>query len=159
MIFSIFMLAVFVFYTGLTSLFSLQSSSTVPPTAILQSVSEAQLFTSYRNAVTAYALSHSSVTGTVPVASIQGSLAPGQVMPSSYTNNIVLTSSGKGQIIYAWGSLAQSSVYQIVNALQGDPSIGTVSGTQWISPVYGSLGTPPAYVPDKSVLSVVQIGY
>lgn len=158
--FSIFLLAVFVFYTGLSSLFSLQSQSTVPPQAMLQSVSEAQLFISYRNAVGAYVLSHTSFTGTVPDASLQSYLAPGQVIPSGFSNNVVMTSSGKGQISYAWGNLAQSSVYFIAQALQGDPSVGIVSGAQWISPVYGSIGLPlPAYIPDKAVLSVVQVGY
>lgn len=159
MAYGVFLIAVFSMLTGLVSVATLNSKATIPSSTALQSSANADVFVSYRNALTQYVTANKSFTGQITTSVIQSSLAPGQSIPTGFSNIVVATASGNGRIVYTWASLPQGAIYDVVKVLQGDPSVGVVSGTQWISPAYGVLGTPPAYVPDQAVLSAVQIGF
>lgn len=114
---------------------------------------EGQVFIAYRNACANYAIANSAFTGSIPQNAVP--MPPGILIPSGYANTVAAV--GGGRQVRVWANLPSGSVYQAVNALGGDMSIGQVQGTQWVSPVYGNLGVTPTGVPSGDALSVIQL--
>jgi len=143
-----------VFWTGLNAVQSTQNANSTPPATQIIANTSGQSFYAYRNAVLTYSIAHPATTGNIATGSL--TLPPG-ALPSGIGNNIA--TSGNGRIVYAWATLPPNVVNTLVQGLQGDPSIGTVNGTQWISPVYGpQTVTVPNYVPNGAALSIQKIG-
>lgn len=147
-----------IFFLGMNALSANQSRQLGTPTTQVIAQVSAQAFASYRNAVGSYMIANPAFTGIVPPASLVPYLAPNQPIPVGAANQINLTASGSGRIAYAWIALPPGAAFSMIESLGGDASIGVVSGTQWVSPVYGVEGVPPTFVPNGSALSMVQVG-
>ena len=165
MIFWLMPMIVVVFWAGMNTLAEYQSVQNVSPAAQTAAQSQAATFVGYRNAVGSYVAANPAFTGSVPTSSLAFWLAPGQPLPNGSGNQVVATPSGNGRIIYSWAQASPlqgaspGMTYAAAQLTGGDASIGQVSGTQWISPIYGVQAlTVPAFVPDDDVLSVVQTG-
>ncbi len=165
MIFWLMPMVVVVFWAGMNSLAEYQSAQNAQPTTQTTAQSQAASFVGYRNAVGNYVAANPSFTGSVPASSLASWLAPWQSLPNGVGNQVTATPSGNGRIIYSWAQASPllgaspGMTYAAAQLTGGDASIGQVSGTQWISPIYGVQAlTVPAFVPDGDILSVVQIG-
>ncbi|CDQ12054.1 conserved hypothetical protein [Acidithiobacillus ferrivorans] len=105
-----------------------------------------------------YASANPAFTGSVPASSL--ALPGGMPLLQGADNQITATASGQGRIITCWATLPASAVFQTIKNMNGDASMGLVSGTQWSSPVYGPMGNLPSgvQVPNGDAVSIVQIG-
>lgn len=145
-----------IFFSGLIALQDTTNQNALPPTKQLLADNSGQAFLAYRNALLTYITANPTLTGTIATNLL--TLPAGQTLPPGTSNNVIVTPGG-GRIIYAWATLPPNTLNTLSNLQSGDPSLGLVNGTQWISPAYGIQATVvPAYVPNGSVLSILQIG-
>ena len=159
MIFWLLPILVVAFWTGMTAIANYQSGSIMPSPKQVSAMSAGQAFLGYRNAVEGYMAANPSFTGNIPYASLVSWLAPGQPLPPGAGNQVNLTPSGFGKIMYSWAQAVPGEAWAAVSTTGGDASIGMVSGTQWISPIYGVQNwVVPSFVPNGDILSVVQTG-
>lgn len=146
-------------WAGLVDIEQYQSAAMLPGKAGVAALSSGQLFLMYRNAVGSFEAANPTFTGVVSVTSLAPWLAPGSPIPPGFGAEITATPSGNGKIMYAWAQEAAGEALAIVRATGGDASVGTVSGVDWISPVYGVESTSvPSFVPNGSLLSIIQTG-
>lgn len=160
MIYELLPLIVGIFWLGMSQLAQYQAEQNLPSSSITTVAQDAASeFIDYRNAVASYLAQNPGFAGSVPASGIAPFYPPGMVLPSAAGNMITATASGNGSIIYAWSQSLPVEAAAAVQMLGGDASIGMVSGSQWISPIYGVQNWPvPAFVPDGDILSIIQIG-
>ncbi|QQD72000.1 exported protein of unknown function [Acidithiobacillus ferrivorans] len=158
MIFWILPMLLAVFMVSAQGLARNQADAVLPPVAQVSAAAVGQDFVAYRNAVGVYASANPAFTGSVPASSL--ALPGGMPLLQGADNQITATASGQGRIITCWATLPASAVFQTIKNMNGDASMGLVSGTQWSSPVYGPMGNLPSgvQVPNGDAVSIVQIG-
>lgn len=158
MIFWILPMLLSVFLVGAGMLVHGQAIAVLPPAAQTSAAAMGQGFVAYRNAVGSYVTQNPSFTGSVPAGSL--ALPGGMPLPPGAGNQVTTTPSGLGRIVTSWAALPPSAVYQTAKGMNGDASLGRAGGTQWVSPVYGNMGSLPSgvQVPNGDAVSIVQIG-
>lgn len=158
MIFWILPMLLSVFLVGAGMLVHGQANAVLPPAAQTSATAMGQGFVAYRNAVDAAVTQNPDFTGSVPAGIL--ALPSGMPLPPGAGNQVTATPSGAGRIVTSWAALPPSSVFAVVKGMNGDASLGRASGTQWVSPVYGNMGSLPSgvQVPSGDAVSIVQIG-
>ncbi len=157
MIYALYTFSIALFWTGLISVQNTTNQSAQPSTVQTIADNAGITFLAYRNALLTYITANPTLTGTIATNTL--ALPAGLTLPPGTGNNVIATASGNGRIIYAWATLPTGTLATLTNAQQGDPSLGIVNGTQWISPVYGpNAAVAPVFAPNRSTLSVQQIG-
>jgi hypothetical protein len=129
-----------------------------PPTYALQMNSDATTFLAYRNAVTSYMQVNPSFTGTVPATSLSGQFSAAFLVTAG---NYISATGSSGRVITSWAKVSNGTVQQAVTQAGVDASIGTSSGSTWVTAAPGMVTSPVALttpVPAGDIVSVIQIG-
>jgi hypothetical protein len=129
-----------------------------PSTYALQASSDATTFLAYRDAVTSYMQANPSFTGTVNAASLSGQF-PATFLAGA--GNYVSPTGNTGRVITCWANVPTGTVQQAVTQAGVDASIGTSSGSTWVSAAPSAVATPaPLSTPVNpgDIVSVIQIG-
>jgi len=129
-----------------------------PAKYTLQMTSDATTFLAYRNAVASYLQAQPSFTGTVPAASLSGQFSTTFLASAG---NFISATGTSGRVITCWAKVSSGTVQQAVTQAGVDASIGTSSGSTWVSAAPGAVTSPVALttpVPAGDIVSVIQIG-
>ncbi|ETC99460.1 type IV pilus biogenesis protein PilM [Asaia sp. SF2.1] len=109
-------------------------------------------FLAYKNAVQFYVSDHPGLeSGAIPLSAL--ALDSGVTTLISPGNTIIR--SDAGTTIVTWAAPQAGLIDAVMQASQGDRSIGTSSGTRWSTPYFGDMGSIPAPVPTGDIVSVV----
>ncbi len=129
-----------------------------PSRAAQQRTAEAGEFLSYRDAVTNYAVSHPAFVGAVPLTSLSGSYS---ATFASGAGNFVTSAGTNARVITSYAAVAGGTVAAAIKQSGGDASIGTSSGSTWVSAGPGASVAPQPLntsVPAGDIVSVLEIG-
>lgn len=149
---------IFVAFLGLnvTSAFYEKRLSSQPPAAA--AATGAQNFISYKNAVVNFLRANPGFSGTIPAQSL-AMYMPG-VQPGSLSemgNNIAINPSGGVTIIAYVQAMVPGTAAAALSVSQGDASIGTSVGGQWVSVVSPAASGVQTGLPDGTLTYVMQV--
>lgn len=151
-------------FIGIAAIEHDQSTATPAANVAPATTSIGQDFMMYRNAVVAYAETNASAgaSGNFSVAAASMTFPPGlssEDVPAG-ADNLITPGAGGARIVYVWAPAPSGTVAQTVAAMDGDLSIGRITGANWSTPSLGTMGAipEPGAMPSGDMISVVQLG-
>lgn len=148
----------FVAFLGLnaTSAFYEKKLSSQPPAAA--AATSAQNFISYKNAVVNFLHANPGFTGTIPAQSLAMYMPGVQTSAlSSMGNSIVNNPAGGATITVYAQAMVPGVTAAALSVSQGDASIGTSVGGQWVSAVSPAASGIQTGLPDGTLTYVMQV--
>lgn len=132
-------------------------SSINPTMSTALVLSNGQKFIDYRSAVGTYLQSNPAFTGTVTSAMLS---AQGTQFTATFladVGNYITATGVAGRIVTCYGNLP-GALNQAMVITNNDASLGTASGSNWLSSVFGTSSALATAVPNQDIVSVYQVG-